>query len=97
MYMGNVTGANIQDNTFTCRCQSFSFDSITNTIITGNKWTSVGNLSDGNGISSFTTRVSENVRFARNTIIGNPEATKRFESFTFDGSVPFLCLRFPFT
>ena len=86
IYVSRAAGSRVHNNTFTCGCQGYSFDSPANLIVTNNFWRSVGAIvSEGSGISTFTTGVAENVYFAFNTIIGNPDSAKRFESFTYDG------------
>lgn len=86
IYVSRAAGSRVHNNSFTCGCQGYSFDSPANLSVTSNSWRSVGAIvSEGSGISTFTTGVAENVYFAFNTIIGNPDSAKRYESFTFDG------------
>lgn len=85
LYINTIDGLILRNNTFLCHCQGYSLDSSRNIVVMGNRWVSLGNNSEGSGISSFGTGVSENVYFANNTDIGNPAATKRWESFTYDG------------
>lgn len=86
IYTSDAHGLVVSNNTFMCLCQGYSFDSSSQVSITGNRWTSLGKLlSEGSGMSTFRTGVLEHVYFGNNTVIGNPSAVKRFESFTFDG------------
>jgi hypothetical protein len=85
LYASLLTGAAVVNNSFFCHCQGYSFDSSGFLYVVGNRWESLGNDSEGSGMSTFATGVIELMYFGNNTDIGNPQATKRWESFTFDG------------
>jgi len=74
------------DNTVLCYCQGWSVDSSSRIAFIGDTMTSLSNDSEGNGFSSFdASRQLTNLYMGDTTDIGNPAATKRWESFTTDG------------
>jgi hypothetical protein len=73
-------------NDVLCYCQGWSVDSSSRLAFISDNMVSLGNDSEGDGFSSFDpARQLTNLYVYDTVAVGNPAATKRWESFTTDG------------
>jgi len=83
-FISNATDGLFSGNTVLCGCQGHSTDASQRLIFEGNTVLSLGLDSQGDGFSSFRGALRD-IYVGRNVDVGNPAATKRWESMTFDG------------
>ena len=85
-YIERSRDALVGSSTVVCACQGHSIDSSQRIFLDNLTVVSIGQVSQGDGLSTFEQpKVLEDIYEGRGVDIGNPDAAKRYESFTLDG------------
>lgn len=82
----NSTDVHLRGLTVNTSCPGYSITSSSRVALTDSVWVSVGDVSEGQGFNTLgPPSIIEHVYFGNTTTHGNPSASERWESMTYDG------------